>query len=88
LLLAWRILIKKAQFFLGRGVYKVRLRSSDLLKGKGGSFRLIIYLYYIKNTVTPVNIYLKADKENIGVKELKKDLKIVTKELIDKFIVD
>jgi len=72
---------------LGRNVYKARLRSSDLPKGKSGSFRLIIYLVQIKNTITPVSIYLKSDKENIESKEIKKDLIIITKELIDKSIV-
>lgn len=55
---------------LGQNLYKLRLRSSDIAKGKSGSLRLIVFLLRLKNIVVPVVIYFKGDREVIDQKEI------------------
>ena len=73
---------------LGKSIYKVRLSSSDVPKGKSGSFRLIVILFKIKNHVVPIDIYFKSEKENISAKELKNDFNKVNNELRNKGITE
>lgn len=60
----------------GFTVYKTRLRSSDLRKGKSGSYRVI---YYIKTAefLLLVTIYIKTEQVDISAKEIQ--------QLIDEF---
>jgi len=62
---------------LGRKLYKVRLRSIDMPKGKSKSFRLIIFLFEIKTTLVPVTIYYKGDRSGISEKEIEHHLAMV-----------
>lgn len=55
---------------LGKGCYKIRVAISSKGKGKSGSARLITYVRIIKNTVYLLDIYDKADQQNISDKEL------------------
>lgn len=53
----------------GYTVYKVRLRSSDLARGKSGSYRVI---YYIKTSerLLLVTIYIKTEQVDISPEEI------------------
>lgn len=54
-------------------IYKIRMRSSNMKRGKRGGFRVI---YYLSNHVVYLlTIYAKAKKEEISVKEIKEALK-------------
>ena len=59
---------------LGGNNYKIRLKSSDLQKGKNKSFRLIIHLIYDEDLIIPIAIYLKSQKINISKFEINQDL--------------
>jgi len=56
----------------GFGVRKLRLRNSDLRKGKSGGYRLI---YYVRDepeqTIYLLLLYAKSDRPNITQRELK-----------------
>jgi len=69
---------------LGHKLYKIRLKCSDLLKGKSKSFRLIIYLWEYKNVLVPVTIYFKGDTDNISQKEIEYHLTMTVDEIESK----
>lgn len=66
---------------LGRGIYTVRLRTSDIRKGKSGSLRLIVLLIVSQHTLVPVCLYFKGDQEDITLKELNDQLEAILFEL-------
>lgn len=66
---------------LGRGIYKVRLRTPDIRKGKSGSLRLIVLLIESQHQLVPVCLYFKGDREDITVKELNDHLEAILFEL-------
>jgi hypothetical protein len=56
----------------GSGVRKLRVRNSDLGKGKSGGYRL---LYYVEDhpipTIYLLFLYAKSDREDVTRRELK-----------------
>ena len=66
---------------LGADIYKIRLKSSDVPKGKSKSFRLIVLLITIENLISPVAIYFKGDQETISKREIKYHIDIIRSEL-------
>ena len=57
----------------GNNIYKIRMSSSNMKKGKRGGFRVI---YYLSNHIVYLlTIYVKAKKEKISIKEIKEALK-------------
>jgi mRNA-degrading endonuclease RelE of RelBE toxin-antitoxin system len=56
-------------------VYKLRLASSDLERGKSGGFRVIYYFTQSDNNIYLLTIYPKPEKENIHIAEIVKALK-------------
>ncbi len=56
---------------LARQVYKVRLRNSDVQRGKSGGYRVI---YYLKMTeqVVMLTIYSKSDQSDIPTELLRR----------------
>lgn len=72
---------KEQQAALGHGLYKVRLKSKDLPKGKSKSFRLIVYVIEVESLLAPVTIYFKGDKQDISKKELNDHLEMALVEL-------
>lgn len=57
----------------GNKIYKIRMRSSNMKRGKRGGFRVIYYLS--DHIVYLLTIYAKAKREEISVKEIKEVLK-------------
>ncbi|MEA2033047.1 MAG: type II toxin-antitoxin system RelE/ParE family toxin [Euryarchaeota archaeon] len=57
----------------GNKIYKIRMRSSDMKRGKRGGFRVIYYLS--DRAVYLLTIYAKAKKEEISVKEIKEAMR-------------
>lgn len=55
---------------IGRSIYKIRIPSSDMKKGKSGGFRSYIYLYAKKSLLLPLCIYPKSETESITDREL------------------
>ncbi len=66
---------------LGQKLYKIRLKSSDLPKGKNTSFRLIIFLTRNETIVTPIAIYFKSEQRDISEKEIEYHLAMVLAEM-------
>lgn len=60
---------------LGRSIYKIRIASSDVKKGKRGGFRVIYYIRDKDEIIYLLTIYSKAKKEDIEMKEINKILK-------------
>jgi len=57
----------------GNKIYKIRMSSSNMKRGKRGGFRIIYYLS--DHVVYLLTIYAKAKKEEISVKEIKEALR-------------
>ena len=55
---------------LGKKVYKIRLKSSDISKGKRGGYRIITYVIDEQEIVRILTIYAKPRKANISDKEI------------------
>lgn len=55
---------------IGRSIYKIRVGSRDMKKGKSGAFRCYVYLYWKKELLVPLCIYTKSEKETLTENEL------------------
>ncbi len=58
-----------AMMGIGRRVYKVRLKSRDMTKGKSGGYRVIYYLQSV-DQIYLLMIYQKAEKASVLAVEL------------------
>lgn len=72
---------KDSQINLGSNIYKIRVKSQDIKKGKSKSFRLIILLIEKDGYIVPISAYYKGDKENISKKEINEHLEAILFEL-------
>lgn len=72
---------------LGAGLYKMRLKSSDLKKGSQKSFRLVVFVYQAKHGLVPVNIYFKGDRGNVDKEIIKLHLAKILNELRSKNLI-
>lgn len=68
--------LKTAQY-LGNRLYKVRLKSSDIPRGKSKAFRLIVFFLGINRVVVPITLYFKGDRKDITDKEIEYHLAMV-----------
>lgn len=75
--------------YIGSDVYKIRIPSSDMKKGKSGAFRCYIYVLEKEELLTPLCIYSKNVRENLSHEELNyhmymvnEDLKVYLKSLL------
>ena len=59
---------------IGHHCYKLRLKNSDIQKGKSGGYR-VIYFYIEDNIITLISIYSKSDLANIDENEIIERLK-------------
>ncbi len=55
---------------VGYSVFKLRVRNSDIKKGKSGSYRLIYYLATSTGIVL-ITIYAKSEQANIAAEDLR-----------------
>ena len=65
-----KIFNPEQEICIGRSIYKIRIKSSDMNKGKSGGFRSYIYLFKKKDFLVPLCIYAKNQKENITSNDL------------------
>lgn len=70
---------------LGKSIYKIRIKSQDLKKGKSGGFRLYIYLFKEGDQIAPLCVYAKSQKETITESELEHHFDCVNRELTVQF---
>lgn len=69
------------EIYIGRSIYKIRIKSRDLNKGKSGGLRSYIYVYRKKNLLIPVYLYFKSDQESLSQKELEFHFNKTTEEI-------
>jgi mRNA-degrading endonuclease RelE of RelBE toxin-antitoxin system len=50
---------------IGYPVYKVRVRNTDIPKGKSGGYRVLYYIH-TANLLVLLTIYIKSDQEDIN----------------------
>ena len=62
-------------------IYKLRLSTPSLARGKSGAFRLYIYAFEIERQLVPITIYFKGDKGDLPRHELDQHLELVYSEL-------
>jgi hypothetical protein len=67
---------------IGKSIYKIRTGSSDMKKGKSGSFRTYIYFYRQKNLLVPLCIYAKPEQVSISENELQYHVDKMNEELL------
>jgi len=72
---------KKQHISLGKNVYKIRLKTKDVSKGKSKSFRLIVLLIEVENYLVPITLYFKGNQASITKKETNRHLEIILGEL-------
>lgn len=75
---------KRQNQALGNDTYKVRLKSSDIPRGKNKSFRMILYIAEIDKILAPIAIYFKGEREDISQREINYNLTMVLIELESK----
>ncbi len=56
---------------LGKKIYKIRLKNSDILKGKRSGYRVITYVLDESKKVRLLTIYAKSQRATISDYELK-----------------
>ncbi len=62
---------------LGQKLYKIRLKSSDIPRGKNKAFRLIVFILEVRSTIIPITLYFKGDRANISAKEIEYHLAMI-----------
>ena len=67
--------------YLGENLYKIRLQTEGLRKGKRGSLRLIVHLDENNNKVVPIIVFYKGDIENISRYEIRNILNKINNEM-------
>ena len=72
---------KKYHTDLGGGLYKARLKSGCLPRGKSKFFRVVIFFIEVEKILAQIAIYFKGDREDISKKELNDHLEEVCFEL-------
>jgi len=72
---------KRQHIHLGRNVYKVRLKTKDIARGKSKSFRILVFVIEAEKYLVPICIYFKGDQEDITKKEINDHLEIILFEL-------
>jgi hypothetical protein len=72
--------IKNAQF-LGKKLYKIRLKPSDVPRGRNKSLRVIVFIVKWGELVAPIAIFAKKDKDNLSWKEIVRHFNIILEEL-------
>lgn len=59
---------------VGYPVFKLRVRNSDIQKGKSGSYRLIYYAQ-LANQIILLTIYTKSDRVDIAANDIRQIIK-------------
>ena len=74
--------VPENEIHIGKSIFKIRIKSRDLNKGKSGGLRSYIYLYGRKKLVIPICIYFKSDQETIAAEILDFHFKKTLEEII------
>lgn len=72
---------KRQHIHIGRNVYKVRLKTKDIARGKSKSFRMLVFVVEADKYLAPIFIYFKGNQEDITKKEINGHLEIILFEI-------
>ncbi len=72
---------KEQHAHIGHGIYKARVRSKDIPRGKSKSFRVLVLVLEVEEYVVPFAVYFKGDQENLVKKEINRHLENILLEL-------
>ena len=72
---------KSENVHLGHNVYKIRIKTKDIQRGKSKSFRLIVLIVENEGFVVPICIYFKGEREDISKKEINDHLETILLEM-------
>ncbi|MBI5414964.1 type II toxin-antitoxin system RelE/ParE family toxin [Candidatus Peregrinibacteria bacterium] len=75
---------EKRAISIGRSIYKIRIPSSDMKKGKLGGFRAYVYFYVAKDLLLPLCMYAKSETEAITENELEYHFHQTIQEIVEK----
>ncbi|MDD3861741.1 MAG: hypothetical protein PHP74_02520, partial [Candidatus Gracilibacteria bacterium] len=67
----------KQWIYIGKSIYKIRIKSSDQNRGKSGGLRSYAYFYIKKDLLVPLCIYSKNEVSSISQNELEYHFKNV-----------
>jgi hypothetical protein len=70
-------------FDLGAGLFKIRVKNSDIPCGKSGGYRIIAFFQATTRVLVPLIMYSKRDRENVTEQEIEQALASVLQELQD-----
>ncbi|MBL7045111.1 MAG: hypothetical protein ISR98_00720 [Parcubacteria group bacterium] len=68
---------KSKEQSLGNNVYKIRVKSKDINRGKNKSFRLFVHIIEVQDYVVPITIYYKGDRKDMNIKEINNHLEAI-----------
>lgn len=68
---------------IGRSIYKIRIASTDMNKGKSGGFRAYLYFYRKKELFIPLCIYAKPELVSISENELQYHYDRIIEEILN-----
>jgi len=72
---------KRQHAHIGHNVYKVRVQTKDIPRGKSKSFRMLVLVVETDKYLVPIYLYFKGDQEDITKKEFNDHLEIILFEL-------
>lgn len=55
---------------LGKGLFKIRVASRDLRKGKSGGFRAHLYLKKTQDILVPLSLHAKSERGSLSEAEI------------------
>lgn len=64
-----------------KNICKIRIKSSDMKKGKSGGYRSYIYLFRLADALVPICIYPKSSQENLTDNELQLHIEMSLREI-------
>lgn len=69
------------EIHIHRSVFKIRIKSYDLKKGKSGGFRAYVYFHKNGYKLIPLCIYIKSEIESISDDELQRHIYVTSLEI-------
>ncbi|MFH0820394.1 MAG: type II toxin-antitoxin system RelE/ParE family toxin [Candidatus Peregrinibacteria bacterium] len=72
----------KTAVSIGNSIYKIRIKSRDLNRGKSGGFRSYIHFYQKEGGLIPLCIYAKSKIESISEKTLQYHIDMTNLEML------
>ena len=72
---------EKQHVRLGRNLFKIRMKSSDINRGKNKSFRLIVLVIELEGLLVPITIFAKNSRGNLSLKKIYMHMKAILIEL-------